>query len=565
MMNLDLLFQRKRNSEGGSMSSYNLIDEKWIPCIMPDGKTEDFGLQEVLVRAHEIKELLDPSPLVTVSLHRLLLAILHRNFGPSSLSKWQELWTKGKWDEDILKYYFSTWRPHFYLFDEESPFYQCTEINGAEKHPVVHLVLEFASGNNATLFDHNSDDSFVPVPSAIAVRYVITTQSFAIGFGKSAPFYFSDSPLIRGFTAMVLGNSLFETLALNLMIYDNERPFSHSGDDLPIWEQKDLTVPNKEGSPIRGYVDYLTWQSRRIHLFSEEQISVRSCQIQQNLKLPNQMYHDPFKNFRKDKEKGLLPRNINPEKAVWRDSHVLLQTSDMNYKRPELFNWLARIDEARREGAIQAEPAYKIMITGLATDTGKAASVLLWRHERLPLPLQYLQDDNLIKSLKEALKLAEDAGRLLGPGFIQTDITDKKGNLKTIPSPLRNLAKFILVPDVKVQKLNKNQKKEIENLVNSLSPARPYWAQMGKVFNPFMIELAADKGSDGKTYGEKTLPEWAKEIQKAARDAFNETTRSMDHTGRMLKAVSKAENEFRNRLYNILKIYLNDVKKGGEK
>ena len=85
------------------MSSYNLVDEKWMPCIMPDGKTKDFGLQEVLVRAHEIKELLDPSPLVTVSLHRLLLAILHRNFGPASLPKWQELWNKDKWDEGILK------------------------------------------------------------------------------------------------------------------------------------------------------------------------------------------------------------------------------------------------------------------------------------------------------------------------------------------------------------------------------------------------------------------------------------------------------------------------------
>jgi len=540
------------------MSGYNLVDEKWIPCVMPDGRTEDFGLQEVLVRSDEIKELLDPSPLVTVSLHRLLLAILHRNFGPSSLSRWQELWNKGKWDESILKSYFSTWRRRFYLFDDERPFYQCMELNGAEKHPVVHLALEFASGNNATLFDHNNYDSFVPVPPSIAVRYVITTQAFAIGFGKSAPFYFSDSPLIRGFTTMILGNSLFETLALNLVTYNDERPFPRSSDDLPVWEQKNLTVPNKEGSPIRGYVDYLTWQSRRIHLFIDDQMSVRSCQIQQNLKLPNQMYHDPFKSFRKDKEKGLLPRGINPEKAVWRDSHVLLQTSDMDYKRPELFNWLARIDEARRAGAIQAEPAYKVMITGLATDTGKAASVLLWRHERLPLPLQYLQDENLVSKLKEALELAEDTGRLLGSGFIEKEIADKKGKWKTIPvpSPLRVLASELLPKD----QSGRTDPDAAKTLAESLSPKRPYWAALGIAFNRFMIDLAEDKSEERID----SLRWWAKEIRKAASAAFEETAHSLDRTGRTLKAVSKAENEFQKGL-NIMNPYLNEKTEGGEK
>jgi len=544
------------------MSSYNLVDEKWIPCIMPGGKTEDFGLQEVLIRADEIKELLDPSPLVTVSLHRLLLAILHRNFGPSSLSKWQELWNKGKWDEDVLNAYFSEWQHRFYLFDNERPFYQSIEIDGAERHPIVHLALEAASGNNATLFDHNSDEVHNPIPPAVATRYLIATQAFAIGFGKSTPFYFNDSPLIRGLTAMVLGYSLFKTLALNLIIYNDERPFPRSYNDLPVWERETPTVPNKEGSPINGYLDYLTWQSRRIHLFSDKDMSVRSCQIQQNLKLPQQIYNDPHKSFRKGEGKGLLPRNINPEKAVWRDSHVLLQTSNTDYKRPEVFNWLARVDEARRFGAIQAEPAYEVMITGLATEKGKAASVLLWRHERLPLPLQYLQDEDLIATLKEALGLAEDIGKLLGSGFVKAEITDKKGKQKTIPvaSPLRKLARLILFPEAEGQKLNKNQRKEIENLVNSLSPTRPYWAALGIVYSRFMVELAEDKSEERID----SLRKWAKEIRSAAQDTFNETTRSLDRTGRTLKAVSIAENEFSIRLYNILKTYSNDTKEGGE-
>jgi CRISPR system Cascade subunit CasA len=462
------------------------------------------------------------------------------------------LWNKGKWDENVLKTYFSTCQSGFNLFDDKRPFYQSGEINGAEIHPVIHLVLESASGNNATLFDHNSDDAFIPIPPAIAARYVIATQAFAIGFGKSTPFYFSDSPLIRGFTTMVLGNSLFETLALNLVVYNDERPFPRSGDDLPVWEQKDPAVPNKEGSPIKGYVDYLSWQSRRIHLFPENDLSVRRCQIQQNLKLLKQMYSDPFKSFRKDKEKGLLPRNITQGKAVWRDSHILLQASETEYKRPEVFNWLARIEEARRFGAIRAKPVYKMMITGLATDTGKAASVLLWRHERLPLPMQYLQDENLISKLKEALKLAEDTGRLLDPSFIEVEMTDKKGKRKTIrvPSPLLKLASELLPKD----QVGKTDPDVAKNLAESFSPTRPYWAALGIVFNRFMIELAEDKSEERID----SLRGWAKEIHTAARDAFDETTRSLDRTGRTLKAVSKAENEFNIRLYNILQPYTNE-------
>jgi hypothetical protein len=42
-----------------------------------------------------------------------------------------------------------------------------------------------------------------------------------------------------------------------------------------------------------GYLDYLTWQSRQIKLFPEEN-SVRVCQIQQNFKLNDESLFDPF-------------------------------------------------------------------------------------------------------------------------------------------------------------------------------------------------------------------------------------------------------------------------------
>jgi hypothetical protein len=64
-----------------------------------------------------------------------------------------------------------------------------------------------------------------------------------------------------------------------------------------------------------GYLDYLTWQSRRIHLYPEGNPPVvRRCQIQQNLKSTEVL--DPFKCFVRSKEGGFRPLSLRPEKAL---------------------------------------------------------------------------------------------------------------------------------------------------------------------------------------------------------------------------------------------------------
>ena len=93
--------------------SFNLVDKPWLPVVWLDGTAGEVGLRDALVRAHEIRELVDGSPLVTVSLHRLLLAILHRNFGPTSFEAWKALWRQGRWDAEKLDSYFTQWRHRF--------------------------------------------------------------------------------------------------------------------------------------------------------------------------------------------------------------------------------------------------------------------------------------------------------------------------------------------------------------------------------------------------------------------------------------------------------------------
>lgn len=529
------------------MVHFNLVDEPWIPCVMlADNTRQDLSLRDVFARSREIREIFDPSPLVTVSLHRLLLAILHRNFGPSNMNAWRELWERGHWDVERLNTYFDQWRHRFNLFDDQRPFYQVPYMDDAKIQPIALLSMELASGNNVTLFDHNFDAFWQAMMPAQAARRLLARQGFSIGFGKSSPFYLLDAPLTRGFTILVRGDNLFETLALNLTAYNEERPFAHTGEDLPQWEQSPPALPDKGGTPPLGYLDYLTWQSRRIHLLPEDgSRRVCGCQIQQNLKLA-EGFLDPFKCYRRDEKKGYLPRGLGPERSLWRDSHTLFQNVDPSSARPEVFNWVARIDGLRHQNKIQAHSMYSFSVLGFATDEGKAGSVILWRHEHLPLPLRYLQDINLLDKLKYAL-----------------DITERVG--QALVGSARTLAAVLLKPDVEkkdeLAKAKKDEATPIQELVDSWVPQRRYWSQLETLAARFLVDLAADRFEDEEgewEYGTAAMPGWTRNVEHAAWSAFVEMTSGLGTSGRILKAVVWAERELKSGFYGILKGYRNE-------
>ncbi len=236
------------------MSSFNLIEQPWIPCIDHQGRSLELSIRDTLMYAHELRELFDPSPLVTVALHRLLLAVLHRSLsGPSNLSDWIHLWNQGKWDSAMVTNYLERWKHRFDLFDPLRPFYQVPFISDhdgpAKKQPITILVQEAAAGNNPTLFDHCFDSDPAPMHPAEAARYLVAHQAFAIGGGVSRPFNLCHSTLVRGYSVLVQGDSLFETLALNLVAYNEERPIAWIGADEAAWEQDEPRTPSLEGPP----------------------------------------------------------------------------------------------------------------------------------------------------------------------------------------------------------------------------------------------------------------------------------------------------------------------------
>jgi CRISPR system Cascade subunit CasA len=535
------------------MSSFNLVERPWLPCMTSDGRGGELSLRQALLDAHELRELFDPSPLVTVALHRLLLAVLHRAYaGPPHLKAWQAMREKGRFDPKTIDAYLTDYHHRFDIFDRDWPFYQVQFMpdlaDPKKQAPIAKLAQEAAAGNNATLFDHRIDGAPAPIAAAEAARCLVAVQGFSIGFGKSFPFYLSDSTLIRGYSVLAAGATLYETLLLNLMAYSRD-DWSEEG-DAACWERAAQREPVKEGTPPDGLCDLLTWPSRQVHLIPDgDGETVSWCQLRQGLKLVTNRL-DPYKCYLRDEQRGWRPRSFRPERALWRDSTMLLaQVQERNNRtvhRPELMNWLARIGAQSEVG----RAVYRLRAYGLTTDDGNAASVVLWRREELPLPLALLSSREAIDALQEALDAAEDVGRAL-------------------QRSARYLAELLLAPASDEPDGRKpDPEKGVKPLARALGIEQRYWPRLEEPFAALLTGLAAAAPSEPDEPSERrdgadALRDWAKAVRDVATAALDETADGLDRSARSLKAVAAVQGRFRGSLNKAL-APLEESEKGEE-
>jgi CRISPR system Cascade subunit CasA len=531
--------------------TFNLIHERWIPCTAAhDGAPLELSLAEVLERAHEIGEIADSSPLVTAALHRLLLALLHRNFGPADEPEWQALWNRRRFDSQPLDPYFQRWQERLDLFHPDRPFYQCGSLDFAYEVPVSKLAHEFASGNNPTLFDHTTEETGTVLSPAQAARCLVAHQAFAVGgritFAKGEDPKFDGSadsaPLVKGAVALVKGTNLFETLLLNLHRYsrENEEPFTISADDAPAWERNRETGPD-DRFPT-GYVDLLTWQSRRIRLHPERgqagNTVVRKVVIMKGNQFPDgwsRHGRETMLAFRKALKpaKGMDPWPaiaFQEDRVVWRDSLALFQSVEEQQARPKSIDWL---NEVVASGILDRSLTLSTELFGLCS---YRATVLFWRHERLPLPLAYLSEPRLIEKLRLALQQAEEVASGLQAATYE-------------------LGKLLLAAESDRPGAPQPDKKNVRALLDSMSPARVYWSRLEVLFARFLVDLAADvtQRDDGSPeYGNVALPTWELALRRTSARALAELTRSLDSSARSLKAAAMAERSFYRRLAHTL-------------
>jgi CRISPR system Cascade subunit CasA len=491
---------------------FNLVDKLWIPCVDTDGRPVELGLRDALLQAHQLRELSGASPLVTAALYRLLLALLHRIFGPDGYNSWYELWESGHFNHGRVLAYLEQWAHRFDLFDPERPFYQAADGRVKPKS-VNSLILELAFGNKATLFDHTTDAEGVLLTPAEGARAVVAAQAFGLAGLSGLPQKFTDGTCARGVIFLIQGETLFETLMLNLLRYPTDDDvMPHSPGDGPAWEMDDPFTPGR--SRPRGYLDYLTWQNRRILLIPEEAstgIVIRQMTLAPGLRLESDVW-DPMKHYRVDEKRGLLVQRFNEERALWRDSSALFKLWDKSYRPPRTFRWLS---ELIYEGGsdLGKSQTRRYIALGMANNQAK---VDFYRSEHCPLPLRYLTQETLVQRLDEALKMAEGVrGQLWGAA--------------------RTLATFLLSPQSDADAGRQPARQDLDSLVGQWAIERDYWSRLEIPFRHMLEALPDDI--------EGTLTGWRKTLRSTAWAAFDRVAGDLEYDPRHLKATVRARGQ----------------------
>jgi CRISPR system Cascade subunit CasA len=522
---------------------FNLVDEPWIPCLGLDGQRRMCGIEAALVSAHELDSILEESPLVTAALHRLLLAILHRALrGPQTEEEWASSWRDGtgSWDRDEVRAYLRRWYGRFFLLDGERPFDHASGRCPVDfKDPYV-LAQHIPYESDATLFEHFCYADDHKMPPTLAARLVVACQSFALGGLVTRQKRDSPSaragPLANCAVLIVKAPNLFQTLALNLhkLNYDDEEPFpGDAAKDAPVWERDEPLLPG-ERLPF-GYLDYLTWNSRRVWLKHQEgpsgELWVTGAVIMEG--------PSPQGNTRRGRETMVVfekrprakpkddpwpPVGSDERRALWRESHALFasfERTDAGRSRSRICDWLS---DLVYEGRLPRSATYTVDAMGLHSDQKKR---LFWRHERLPLPLAYLDDPELVACLEHTLTMAE----------VGADVLRQSG---------WSFARLAILPD-ESKVPNKQQKKEISQFAESLASERRYWPRLELPFLHLLEDLPGDLDwrPDAKSgHRDERLAEWTDTVRRTAWRSLKETVLGFDRTARLLKAAVRAEGKF---------------------
>ncbi len=490
--------------------SFNLVDKAWIPCVCFDGQVQVFSLSETLRKAHELRGIQGDSPLETAAIYRLLLAILHSAVrGPQSLAAWKRLWDLGSWDQPFVNEYVQKWKERFDLFHPEKPFYQAKDERVKPKS-VISLVPEMVSGNNAVWFDHHTEDEGETLTAAKAARVLVSAQTFSLAGLSGLDQKFTDAPWARGVIFIVEGSNLFETLALNLLRYPDDHVIRTSSADAPAWEQDDPYLPERR-IPT-GYLDYLTWQNRRIWFIpsgTQDHPTVNMVTIAPGLRLDSDIL-DAMKLYRAGKTEGYFSIRFSEDRALWRDSAALFQLKNATGSRPPLsFHLLA---DLVMEGFLERHQTYRFLALGMANNQAK---VDFFRQEQMPLPLELLQEEVLVEQLSTALDIAENV----------------KFELR---KAVQWMALLIISPNAdgkNWQDVDRISRDQAEKMIQHWDTERFYWLKLDSPFFQFIEDLPNNTGA---------MDTWKLTIRRAAWQAFEQAASLAGSSARVLKSAVRA-------------------------
>lgn len=375
-----------------SAPTFNLIDEPWILVRRASGAVEEVSIRTALTDAGSIIDIVGEIPTQAFAILRLLLAILHRAVdGPQDISHWEAI--RGSDHERLARVtdYLDEVHGRFDLRDAERPFFQVAGLTSAGGEPSGLEKLIADVPNNAPLFTTRLGPGLERISWAEAARWLIHVHAFdtsgirtgAVGDprskgGKGYPIGTGWAGQIGG--VHLVGTSLQETLLLNLVSTD-DLDLAGGPDDLPPWERAPLgpgieAGHGEEPTPT-GPVDLYTWQSRRVRLIGDSDVT--GLVLAQGDKMTPQNRHDaePQTVWRysepqtkRFKTTIYMPRLHDPARSFWRGIAAVLPAAaestsshgPASTRPPAVMVWHARL---LNEGLVPAAGLIRLHAVGL--------------------------------------------------------------------------------------------------------------------------------------------------------------------------------------------------------
>ena len=192
---------------------YNLLEEKWIPVLYGNGKTDRVGIWQAFIEAHKIRQIAASNPMDRVALLRFLMAVLLwcKEDAKSSLAALDEKSTgiPENWLAKLQEH-----KTAFNLLGDDPRFYQDASLKGKVSRPIGDLLVEFPGADSVNhmrhvVHDHDSSYGFCPACCAVGILRL------SVWAPANGPCPASVNPGSAVY-AFIEGKNLFQTLRANL-------------------------------------------------------------------------------------------------------------------------------------------------------------------------------------------------------------------------------------------------------------------------------------------------------------------------------------------------------------
>lgn len=508
------------------MSRFNLIDEKWIPVRFHDGNRDELGIRDTLLRAKEIVVIEDPSPLVVAALHRFLLAVLYRALeGPTDIDQ-AKAWFKSGLPSDKITAYLEEWRPRFWLFDEQYPFFQVPTFIPKKWRTWAALAVEHNADTAKVLFDHVNEKAPGSISPAAATRWLIATQTFAVSTGKSEISHTGTAPSAGSMMAIPIGRSLQDTL-LFCLVPQNRMVMQG---DLALWEKTPeiieylktkIKVPDKKAGEDKdrtvergatGIVDLYLWRTRSAIFRDTPSGLISELGFASGIGYKESVDCDPMLGYSikeiTDKEtKSKVKRKFSvqfEEKGVWRDFDSLLP--DDEHLAPKVIEHAVALTKKDRGRFPRG-----VMVLGQRYFPPRP-NIAFWRKEYFSLPAAISGDRNIRHEIHNLLVDAENAANSLN-------------------SACESFAKDMLGHGGR-----KIEKADVSNFVAQLSATAHYWSDLESRFHEILREYSLERDPDD------IRCQWLKAVRDTLSKAWEQHSASVSTSDAWaIRAIVKAE------------------------